>query len=141
MIVNFILEKINVEKKKEIIGNVEVKNNTKITNVTELTLEALGKKQNALNVNFSFAITYEPSLAAILIEGRLVDLVEEKEKKAVLEVWKKEQKVDPKYSSTWMNAILARCNIKALSLGNDVNLPPHIPFPRLAQKSKIEKKK
>ena len=141
MIVNFLLEKINVEKKKEIVGNVEVKNNTKITNIAELTLDALGKKQSTLNINFSFALTYEPNLAAITIEGRVVDLLDEKERKVILDAWKKEQKVDPKYSSAWMNVILARCNIKALSLGNDINLPPHIPFPRLAQKSKIEKKK
>jgi len=141
MIVNFLLEKINVEKKKDIVGNVEVKNNTKITNITELALDALGKKQNALNINFSFTITYEPNLAAIVIEGRVVDLLDEKEEKTILSTWKKEQKIDPKYSTPWMNAILARCNVKALSLGNDINLPPHIPFPRLAQKSKIEKKK
>ena len=54
---------------------------------------------------------------------------------------KKEAKIDPKYSSAWMNIILARCNVKALTLGNDVNLPPHIPFPRLAKKGQIEKKK
>ena len=141
MIVNFLLEKISVEKKKDVTGNVEVKNNAKITDLKEQTIDALGNKQNALNVHFSFNIIYEPNLASILIEGKIIDVPDEKDKKEILATWKKEAKIDPKFSSPWMNAILARCNVKALSLGNDVNLPPHIPFPRLAQKSKIEKKK
>lgn len=141
MIVNFLLEKINVEKKKDVIGNVEVKNNTKITNITEQTIDALGNKQSALNVQFSFTLNYEPNLANIIIEGRVIDVPSEKDKKSILDAWKKESKIDPKYSSAWMNLILARCNVKALSLGNEVNLPPHIPFPRLAKKGQIEKKK
>ncbi|MBS3145007.1 hypothetical protein J4208_05480 [Candidatus Woesearchaeota archaeon] len=141
MIVNFLLEKISVEKKKDVTGNVEVKNKTKITDLKEQTIDALGNKQNTLNVYFSFSITYEPNIASILIEGKIIDVMDEKDKKAVLESWKKDSKIDPKYSSPWMNAILSRCNVKALSLGNDINLPPHIPFPRLAKKGQIEKKK
>lgn len=141
MIVNFLLEKISVEKNKEIAGNVEVKNNAKITDLKEQTIDALGNKQTAVNVHFAFKITYEPNVASINIEGKIIDVMEEKDKKELLATWKKEAKIDPKYSSTWMNLILSRCNVKALSLGNDVNLPPHIPFPRLAKKNQIEKKK
>ncbi len=141
MIVNFLLEKINVEKKKDIIGNMEVKSSTKITNIKEQIIEALGNKQTALNVSFSFSILYEPQIAAIIIEGKIIDVLDEKDKKTVIDTWKKEAKIDPKYSSAWMNMILARCNIKALALGNDVSLPPHIPFPRLAKKGQKEKKK
>jgi len=141
MIVNFLLEKVSVEKKKDIVGNVEVKNNAKITDLKEQTIEALGNKQSAVNVHFSFNITYEPNVASIQIEGKIIDVMDEKDKKELLATWKKEEKIDPKYSSNWMNLILSRCNVKALSLGSDVNLPPHIPFPRLAKKGQIEKKK
>ncbi len=140
MIVNFLLEKISVEKKKDVVGNVEVKNNAKITNITEQTIDALGNKQGTLNIQFTFSIEYEPKTASILIEGRIIDIMDDQEKKIVMDTWKKEKKIDPKYSSAWMNMILARCNVKALTLGNEVNLPPHIPFPRLAKKSQIEKK-
>ena len=81
MIVNFLLEKISVEKKKEVIGNVEVKNKAKITKLTEQTIDALGVKQAALNVFFSFVINYEPSIASILIEGKIIDIMDEKDKK------------------------------------------------------------
>lgn len=141
MIVNFLLEKISIEKKKDIMGNVEVKNSTKITNIAEQAIDALGNKQSALNIQFSFTLNYEPNLANIAIEGRVIDLLGEKDKKSILDTWKKEAKIDPKYSSAWMNLILARCNVKALTLGNEVNLPPHIPFPRLAKKGQIEKRK
>ena len=49
----------------------------------------------------------------------------------------KVKKVDAKRSQPILNSILQKCNVKALSLGNEVGLPPHIPFPRLALKSDV----
>lgn len=141
MIVNFLWEKISVEKKKDVVGNVEVKNNAKIVELTEQAIDAMGAKQSAINVKFSFTITYEPNIAVIALEGRIIDMMDEKERKEVLMTWKKERKIDPKISSRWMNLMLAKGNVKALTLGNEVNLPSHIPFPRLAKKAQIEKKK
>ena len=33
-----------------------------------------------------------------------------------------------------LNFVLAKCNIKALALSQDVNLPPQIPLPKLTAK-------
>jgi len=141
MIINFLLEKITVIKNKDVTGNIEAKNNLKITDITEQNISSIAKKQAAMNIHFTFTIAYEPNIANIALEGKVLYLTDEKMKKDLLETWKKEEKIDPKISQPILNNILTKCNIKALSLASEVNLPPHIPFPRLALKAEVETQK
>ena len=138
MIINFSLEKIIVIKSKEPTGNLEAKNNVKITNISEQNIASIAKTKAALNIHFSFTIAYEPNIAEVNFEGKVLYLTDEKTKKSMLDEWKKDKKIDPKISQPILNNILTKCNIKALTLTNDVNLPPHIPFPRLALKSDVD---
>ena len=141
MIVGFILDKINVSKNKEIKGDIEAQNNVKITNITEQNITSLSAKGSGLDIAFSFEVKFGKDLASINFEGKALYMVEEKEKKEMLDDWKKDKKVDPKRSQPILNSILQKCNIKALSLTEEVGLPPHIPFPRLALKSQVEGEK
>ena len=38
-----------------------------------------------------------------------------------------------------VNTILAKCNVKALSLEQEVNLPPHMNLPKVGQKTDVKK--
>lgn len=133
MIANVIFEKISIEKKKDVVGNIEAKNNVKITEITEQPVDIIGEKQPLVSIKFTFSINYEPDIATLEIAGKVLDMVTEKEKKAILDLWKKEERLEPAYATTIMNTILTKCNIKALVLGAEVNLPSHIPMPRLSK--------
>ena len=58
--------------------------------------------------------------------------------------WKKTKKFNPEISKDVLNHIFVRCNIKALTFEQEVNIPPHIVLPRLTpvaasgKKSKAE---
>jgi len=138
MIIGFEINKINVERKNDITGNVRVKHNLNINSVKEEELAALKEKKKGVDFRFTFSIDYEPGIGNILIGGSLMYTDNDKKIKEVTESWKKNKKIPHDVSVEVLNAILARCNIRALELAEDANLPSHIPLPRVnLEKSKF----
>ena len=96
----------------------------------ELILDKLGKRKS-LDVSFTFQVDYEPSLGAISIIGSLLYTSDDASLSKVMKSWKANKKVPREASLEILNTILARCNIKSLELAEDVNLPYHMPLPRI----------
>jgi len=136
MIINYRLEKISIQKTNKPTGPVEAKNNLKIVNIKEESMASL-TKEKALAFKFEFNINYEPKIALIEIIGDVIFMQNTKTIKEILDHWKKTKKIDPKIATPIFNFILEKCNIKALGLEEDVELPFHIPIPRLKTKSDI----
>ena len=74
MIVNFNLDKITVERKKDAIGEINIKKHVRIKDVEEKDLSTIAEKQKALNFKFEFTITYEPNIANIEFIGNVLYL-------------------------------------------------------------------
>jgi len=130
-IIGFNFTKINVERKEGAAGKVSIKNNVTIKDVEETNLAFGKEKQNALKILFEFASKYEPKIGSILIEGNLMFMGESKKVKEILNGWSKDKKIPKDAMSAILNNILTRCNIQALILSQDVNLPPPIPLPKV----------
>ena len=130
--VNF--TKINVEKKGFSQGKINISNNVTITNVEKADLSLGDTKKDGLNFTFQFTSKYEPNIAEMLIEGTLVYMEDEKRVKEVLKEWKKNKKVPKELMTNIINNVLVRCNIEALLLSREMNLPPPIPLPKVQQK-------
>ena len=129
-------KKIMLERKDNASGNINIKNNIAIKDVEEKEF-ALGKaKQQGLRFNFEFTTDYEPNIGNISILGEVLFLDEPKKVKELAANWKKNKKVEPEVMQQVLNTALNKCNIKALILSEDLNLPPPIPLPRV----NIEKK-
>jgi len=140
MIVGFKLKKIladtlvdtSAENVKDIkITRVNTK--TDILDIKEQKIEV--KDQDALDAGFSFEINYEPKIARVVFEGRIIDLIEKNQAKKVLEGWKKKE-LPRDIRLELMNTILSRCSIKALEIEEDIGLPPHFPLPRFQVQEK-----
>ncbi len=140
MILNFTLEKVHAEKKKNPTSDIKAKNSLKIIEVKEQALSPLDN-QKVLKFNFLFAISYDPDIAYIEFQGHVVYMTDEKLQKEILANWTKNKQINQELSAPIMNLILTRCNVKALSLSQELNIPPHIQFPKLALKSEIESMK
>jgi len=135
-IVGFNFEKISVERTKnpsEIKGQMDIKNNTKITDIKEEDAPNR-KKGELIRFNYSYNAIYNPSFGNILIEGFCLYLDDVKQNKEILKTWKDKKEMDQDLMGKVLNFILAKCSIKALSLSQDVNLPPQIPLPKLTKK-------
>lgn len=132
-IVGFHFNKISVEKKKPIEGNVQIKSNASITDLKEEKLPTGKTKADGLRFDFKFLIEYEPKLGELLLQGFIYYFDDAKILKDIVKSWKKDKTLPPDITMQIINAVLMKSTVKALSLAQEVNLPPHIPMPAIKQ--------
>ncbi|MFH2020885.1 MAG: hypothetical protein ABIJ34_05695 [archaeon] len=61
---------------------------------------------------------------------------EEAKVKQILTKWNKEKKLSPEMMEEFYNHVLSKCNVEALILGRDIQLPMHIPLPKVTSGEK-----
>jgi len=128
-VVGFNFSKISIEKKKDATGKVSINSNIDIENIEKAKIDVF-KGQSNLKIDFKFTIKYEPEIADLEFKGSIIILVSSKEEKDLLKKTKKKT-LDDKYRIPLFNLILTKSSIKALQLEEDIQLPTHIPFPRI----------
>ena len=139
MIVGFGFTKLSAERKEAAKGKIDINNNVTIKNVEEADI-SLGKdKQNVAKFLFEFTSKYEPNVGIILFEGELLYMEDPKKIKELLAGWKKDKKVPKELMAGLLNTILTKCNIQALILSQQVNLPPPIPLPKVQMAQQADK--
>lgn len=142
MIVGFGFTKISAEKGQPSKGKIDINNNVSVKDVKEDSFN-LGreKDQNVLRFIFEFTSKYEPNVGNILFEGEILFLEEPKKAKEIMSNWKKDKKLPKEIMPSLLNTILTKCNVQALILSQEINLPPPIPMPKVqvTQPEKTEK--
>ena len=126
--------KIHVEKRAPIKGKININSNILLIDAKKVELSWGKTKQNALRVEFEFKITYEPKTADITLNGELLymaapEAVEEMEK-----LWVKEKRLPKETTTEILNHLLSKCNLEALLLTREMNLPPPFPLPKVTPK-------
>jgi hypothetical protein len=122
--------KFLAEKSKPIKGQISIKNNVSITGISESKLNIDAKKK-ALKFEFVYNADYEPGIGKIEIGGEVIFLADEKTAKEALDKWKKEKKAPSEVGKSVMNHALSKCNIQAIVLSKDLNLPAPIQLPKI----------
>ena len=89
----------------------------------------LGSVKDVAKVDFEYSINYEPNLAEISLKGFVIIMGDSKEIKDIVSGWKKKKEVLAETKLRIFNTIFHKCNIKALELEEDFNLPPHLRLP------------
>lgn len=131
VVVGFNFTKMNIERKNPVKGKVKITNNVGIKKV-ELQDLALGKtKQQGLKVTFEFVTKYETNIGEINLQGDLIFMADEKKLKEVADQWKKNKSVPKDVMTHILNNILNKCNVQALILSQQMNLPAPIPLPKV----------
>ncbi len=132
MIVGFGFTKLSAQKGEAAKGKIDINNNVSVKDIKEDDF-SLGKdkKQNVLRFIFEFTSKYEPNVGNILFEGELLYMEEPKKAKEIMADWKKDKKLPKDLMGGLLNTILTKCNVQALILSQQVNLPPPIPLPKV----------
>ena len=126
-IVGFNFTKILIEK-NEVQGK-EIKVNSGINlKQIEKYKGSTKSKENFLSIDWNYEVNYSEDLAKINFEGSVIVSLEEKKQKEVLSDWKKNN-LKSEFNTPLLNFLLKKCNIKALQLEDDFNLPPHFNLP------------
>ena len=126
--------KMLVERKEQITGNMRIKNNAQITNVEKFSMQIGGVKQDAIRFSFEFSTNYEPDLARIALEGEVVWMDKKEAIEETMKKWKKDKKIDKSIMEPVLNSALTRSNVQALILSREMNLPPPLPLPKVELK-------
>ncbi len=135
-IVGFNFDKISGEKLGPLKKGMKARHNIKFNSVKEEKISVAKSQKPGVKFEFEFSVKYEPEVGKILILGTILYLDEEKEIKSILNDWKKNKRVKPSVASEVINVAIVRSTIKALSLSQDINLPPHLPLPIIAPSKK-----
>ena len=127
--VNF--TKIEAEKKEAVKGKININNNVSISMVEEKNLPITNEKQKVLAFTFEFISKYDPDLGFIKIIGEVLHMDSASKAKEILDGWKKDKRLAKEITTDVLNTVLDKCNIQALVLSEQINLPPPIPLPKL----------
>jgi hypothetical protein len=128
-IAGFSIKKISAERINPIKGNLEVKQGLNIDDIQKEQINISEKP--AIRFDFTFSIDYSPNFAKIEVKGAIIAIDDKDEAKDIFKDWKK-KKFDHQVKLPLFNFIMDKCNIKALELEEEIGLPFHIPFPKLA---------
>ncbi len=134
-VVGMSFTKINVEKKNQAKGKLNIKNNIRIKKVEKTELALGNVKENGLKFTFEYVSDYSPNIASINIFGEVLFLADEKTIKQAEKDWKAEKKVAKELVQPVLNAALTKSNIQAIMLSKEINLPPPIPLPKVESRS------
>ncbi|MFP4118663.1 MAG: hypothetical protein ACLFTH_01255 [Candidatus Woesearchaeota archaeon] len=129
-ILNFGFTKINVEKHKKPTNQVNIQSGLNIKDVKESDV-VKGTKQRAFSIIFSFETKYEPDVGNIDLEGELLYLADEETATDIENTWKEKKSLPKDIALKIFNKILHHCNVEALILSKEINLPPPIQMPKI----------
>ena len=130
-IVGFNFLEMHVTRTEGAAGKINISNNVAIKDISERDLTLGSDKQSGLKFTFEFVSKYEPKVGEIKLIGDVSYIGDSKEVKKILEEWKKSKKINKEIMTSILNTVLQKCNIKALILSQDVNLPPCLPLPKV----------
>lgn len=131
VIVSFTFTKLLAEKKEGKNEKISINNNVSIVNVEEHSLPIGSQKQDSLKISFLFTTQYDPGFGSIELHGNLIYLGESKQLKEILTNWEKNKKLSADMMTEILTSVLGKCNIQALVMSRDVQLPPPVPLPRV----------
>ena len=131
MIVNFTLDKIAISKTAPVKGSIEAKNSIKFLDIAESPIPEGINDQSLIKFKFEYKIMYLPDIATTELVGHIHFMTNKTTRDKILEAWDKESKLDQELSRQLVNYVFTKCGVKALSLSQQVGLPPHINLPKI----------
>jgi hypothetical protein len=137
-LMGFNFSRISVEKTNKKSEDMKISANVKLEDIKEVKANSLKTKESILGVLFSYTVKYG-EVANIDLAGSIVLSIDQKLSKKVLKEWK-EKKIADEFRIPVLNLVLAKSNVKALQLEEEMNLPYHLPMPRVSADKPSEEK-
>lgn len=143
-VVGLNLLKINAEREESLKGKISINNHMGVRTVEKKDF-AFGKhKEPGLKFIFVYETIYhegEKIVGKVMMEGEAFFMQQPDVVTKIYDDWKNEKKLPTVVMGEILNAAMAKCNVKAITLTDDIGLPSPIPMPKVAPKPKAGKKK
>lgn len=128
-IIGFMIKKVSAEKLKDPAQGMEISSGLNIESIEKTDTDFT--KNDTIKFDFVYTVNYNPNFAKIEIKGSVVVLDDKGESKNLLKEWKN-KKFDHPIKLPLFNFIMDKCGLKAVQLEEEIGMPFHVPFPRLA---------
>ncbi len=125
--------KINAEKFTDNPTNIKINTGIDISDIKEVKSTFFKTKEELVAVKFQYTISYEPEFAELEFKGNVLLGIDSKKAKEIFKLWK-EEKIPEDFRIAVFNIILKKSSLRALQLGEEMNLPPHFPLPSIKLK-------
>ncbi len=140
-LMGFNFNKIDVEKQPvDRPKDLNINTNIDVSEIKNIKSDILKTKEEIIATTFSYVVNYTPDYAKIELGGTVLLAIESKLAKTITKEWKN-KKMTEEFRMVLFNIILAKSNVRALQLEEEMNLPYHIPMPSLKRGEMEEKKK
>ena len=135
-VIGFNFTKISAERTPEFKPS-SMSTNIEFTNIEKEKMDIL-KEAEALKVSFKYVLLYgeekkAKSPAEVIFEGFIILSLDKDKSKELQKAWKKKT-LPTGTKIPLFNLILKKCAAKSLQLQEDLNLPSHIPIPKIKAK-------
>lgn len=136
-VIGFQFTKINAEKSPEFKRGVSNRMNIEFLNLEKQGTSIIPEKEGII-IKFQYSLDYylqekkkDEILANLKFEGDIIIAADKDESKDIFQAWKK-KKLPDQFKIILFNIILKKCTTKALVLEEEINLPSHMPMPRVS---------
>ncbi len=132
-IVGFHFTHIQAKKKNNISEStkVNIASRLSITDVQKEKLPTGKTKTDGLKIFFDFGLDYQPDIANISFEGFIYYLDDAKVLADITKEWVKQKNIPLDVKTQVLNSVILKGTVRALALEQEINLPPHLPFPSI----------
>ncbi len=131
-LIDFQFTKINAERIGDLLKNYKIESNVNLENLESIKDKKSKIDGDLLKIKFNYNLVYS-NLAKMELLGNIILKIEEKESKEILSKWK-DKKLPDDFKAALFNIILAKCNVKALSLEDEIKIPYHLSLPKIGIK-------
>ena len=132
-IVGFNFTELHTVRNRKMTPQDRIKSDMRIMNVDHEELP-VGKSEEAAKFSFEFEISYGEDAGTTTLKGFVLSVDTPENTKKIVEEWKSKKTIETDLMAKILNMVLFRCNIKALAIAQDVNLPPHFKLPKVTVK-------
>jgi hypothetical protein len=134
-LIGFNLTKLNLEKKSDNFKGMKINSGINIIEVKEVNSTLFNAQESILMLKFNQYFNYDKDIANLSFYGNLIISTDQKQAKEVLNKWE-DKKLPEEFRLAVFNLIFKKITLKALQFEEELNLPPHIPFPTFKQDDK-----
>lgn len=132
-VISFNFTKISAERAEQRAGSTNIKNSVVMNDVVKTNLKLGPQSQDVLRVLFEFTSAYEPDRGKIKLFGEVLYLDKPEKLDTLVKAWQKDKKLPKDEARSIVNHLLSKCNVEAILLSRELNLPSPIELPRLTK--------
>ena len=129
-VIGFNFTRLSAERLKDSVEEMKISTELDFPEIKAAKSPFLKIKEELLEAKFDYKVNYEPGLAKVVIQGKVLFSVEEKVANEVLKQWKKKS-LPEDFRILLVNVVMRKSALKALTLCDELNLPIHVPLPTL----------